>query len=51
MQFGHEDVVKILQEYEQSCSPQASQTDAENRSRQSKCLSLEGVDVTNLRTI
>ncbi|XP_051763214.1 glutaminase 2b isoform X4 [Ctenopharyngodon idella] len=51
MQFSHKDVVKILQEYEQSCSPQTSQTDAEDRSRQSKYSSLEGVDVTNLRTI
>uniref|UniRef100_A0A671L8Q5 glutaminase n=1 Tax=Sinocyclocheilus anshuiensis TaxID=1608454 RepID=A0A671L8Q5_9TELE len=41
MQFGHEDLVKILEEYEQKYI-QTSQTDAEDRSHQSKCSSLEG---------
>uniref|UniRef100_A0A8C1T5U5 glutaminase n=1 Tax=Cyprinus carpio TaxID=7962 RepID=A0A8C1T5U5_CYPCA len=41
MQFGHKDVVKILEEYEQKYI-QTSQTDAEDRSHQSKCSSLEG---------
>lgn len=47
MQFDHTDVVKILQEYEQSYSPQTFQIDTEDHSHQSKCLSLEGVNVTN----
>lgn len=42
MQFGHEDVVKVLEEYEQNYSLQTSQTDTENHSDQSKCSSLEG---------
>ncbi|XP_073699956.1 glutaminase 2b isoform X4 [Garra rufa] len=42
MQFGREDVVKILEEYEQNYSVQTSQTDTEKHSHQSKCSSLEG---------
>uniref|UniRef100_A0A9J8B5L9 glutaminase n=1 Tax=Cyprinus carpio carpio TaxID=630221 RepID=A0A9J8B5L9_CYPCA len=42
MQFGHEDVVKVLEEYEQNYSLQTSQTDTEDHSHQSKCSSLEG---------
>uniref|UniRef100_A0A8C2G0G0 glutaminase n=1 Tax=Cyprinus carpio TaxID=7962 RepID=A0A8C2G0G0_CYPCA len=36
MQFGHEDVVKVLEEYEQNYSLQTSQTDTEDHSHQSK---------------
>uniref|UniRef100_A0A8C1XWJ8 glutaminase n=1 Tax=Cyprinus carpio TaxID=7962 RepID=A0A8C1XWJ8_CYPCA len=42
MQFGHEDVVKVLEEYEQNYSLQTSQTDTEDHSHQSKSSSLEG---------
>uniref|UniRef100_A0A8C1PGD7 glutaminase n=1 Tax=Cyprinus carpio TaxID=7962 RepID=A0A8C1PGD7_CYPCA len=42
MQFGHEDVVKVLEEYEQNYSLQTPQTDTEDHSHQSKCSSLEG---------
>ncbi|NP_001077294.2 glutaminase 2b [Danio rerio] len=40
MQFGQKDVVKILEEYEQTYSPQTSQTDTEDLSQPSKCSSL-----------
>lgn len=40
MQFGRVDVVKVLEEYEQNCSLQTSQTDTEDHT--SKCSSLEG---------
>uniref|UniRef100_A0A8C1PBN8 glutaminase n=1 Tax=Cyprinus carpio TaxID=7962 RepID=A0A8C1PBN8_CYPCA len=36
MQFGHEDVVKVLEEYEQNYSLQTPQTDTEDHSHQSK---------------
>ncbi|KAI2650601.1 Glutaminase kidney isoform, mitochondrial [Labeo rohita] len=42
MQFGREDVVKILEEYEQNYIVLTSQTDTEDRSHQSVCSSLEG---------
>ncbi|KAF4097493.1 glutaminase 2b isoform X1 [Onychostoma macrolepis] len=42
LQFGREDVVKVLEEYEQNYSLQTSQTDTEDHSHQSKCSSLEG---------
>ncbi|RXN37647.1 glutaminase kidney mitochondrial-like protein [Labeo rohita] len=42
MQFGREDVVKILEEYEQNYIVLTSQIDTEDRSHQSVCSSLEG---------
>ncbi|XP_055074124.2 glutaminase 2b [Misgurnus anguillicaudatus] len=41
MQFGHTDVVKILQEYEQNFSPETSQTDASELNGQPKLTSIE----------
>ncbi|XP_051979894.1 glutaminase kidney isoform, mitochondrial-like isoform X1 [Xyrauchen texanus] len=42
MQFGHTEVVKILQEYEHNCCQLTLKTDADNLSCQSKLSSLEG---------